>query len=124
MTELLGKQKRVLIVEDDMIISLVIENMVKELGHEVIGKATSGSEAIEIALENTPDLILMDIRLKGEMDGIEAVTQIKEKINTAVIYLTGNSDRVNYDRARATNFIDLITKPFTISDLTKSLELV
>ncbi len=124
MTELLGKQKRVLIVEDDMIISLVIENMVKELGHEVIGKATSGSEAIEIALENAPDLILMDIRLKGEMDGIEAVTHIKERINTAVIYLTGNSDRVNYDRARATNFIDLITKPFTISDLTKSLELV
>lgn len=107
-----------------MIISLVIENMVKELGHEVIGKATSGSEAIDIALENAPDLILMDIRLKGEMDGIEAVTQIKEKINTAVIYLTGNSDRVNYDRARATDFIDLITKPFTITDLTKSLELV
>lgn len=124
MTELLGNKKRVLIVEDDMIISLVIENMVKELGHEVIGKATSGSEAIDIALENAPDLILMDIRLKGEMDGIEAVTHIKEKINTAVIYLTGNSDRVNYDRARATNFIDLITKPFTISDLTKSLELV
>lgn len=124
MTELLGKPKRVLIVEDDMIISLVIENMVKELGHEVIGKATSGSEAIDIALENAPDLILMDIRLKGEMDGIEAVTQIKEKINTAVIYLTGNSDRVNYDRARATDFIDLITKPFTITDLTKSLELV
>ena len=107
-----------------MIISLVIENMVRELGHEVIGKAASGQEAIELALEANPDLILMDIRLKGEMDGIQAVTAIKEKITTSVIYLTGNSDRVNYDRARATECIDLITKPFTLNDLTKSIELV
>lgn len=124
MTELLGKKKRVLIVEDDMIISLVIENMVRELGHEVIGKAASGQEAIELAFDNNPDLILMDIRLKGEMDGIQAITAIKEKITTSVIYLTGNSDRVNYDRARATECIDLITKPFTLNDLTKSFELV
>ncbi|MCG8372044.1 MAG: response regulator [Balneolales bacterium] len=118
------KQKKVLIVEDDMIISLVIENMVKELGHSVVGKATSGEEAINLALENKPDLVLMDIRLKGEMDGIQAVTAIKEKIDTSVIYLTGNSDRVNYDRAKETDFIDLITKPFTITDLTKSMEQV
>jgi CheY-like chemotaxis protein len=123
LTELEGK-KRVLIVEDDMIISLVIENMVKELGHEVVGKATSGDEAIRLASDQSPDLVLMDIRLKGEMDGIEAVTEIKQKIDTSVIYLTGNSDRVNYERARETEFIDLITKPFTISDLTRSLELV
>ncbi len=113
-----------LIVEDDMIISLVIENMVKELGHDVVGKAISGEEAINLATENEPDLVLMDIRLKGEMDGIEAVIAIKEKIDTSVIYLTGNSDRVNYDRAKATEFTDLITKPFTLADLTKSLELI
>ena len=118
------EKKRVLIVEDDMIISLVIENMVKELGHEVVGKATTGDEAIKLAVTHSPDLLLMDIRLKGEMDGIEAVTEIKQKIETSVIYLTGNSDRVNYERARETEFIDLITKPFTISDLTRSLNLV
>lgn len=124
MSELLGKKKRILIVEDDMIISLVIENMVKELGHEVVGKAISGEEAINLATENKPDIILMDIRLKGDMDGIEAVIAIKEKITTSVIYLTGNSDRVNYDRAKATEFADLITKPFTLADLTKSLALI
>lgn len=118
------EKKRVLIVEDDMIISLVIENMVKELGHDVVGKATTGDEAIKLAVTHSPDLLLMDIRLKGEMDGIEAVTEIKQKIETSVIYLTGNSDRVNYERARETEFIDLITKPFTISDLTRSLNLV
>lgn len=118
------EKKRVLIVEDDMIISLVIENMVKELGHDVVGKATTGDEAIKLAVAHSPNLLLMDIRLKGEMDGIEAVTEIKQKIKTSVIYLTGNSDRVNYERARETEFIDLITKPFTISDLTRSLNLV
>ena len=117
-------KKRVLIVEDDMIISLVIENMINESGHEVVGKATSGDEAIRIATTESPDLVLMDIRLKGDMDGIEAVTEIRQKISTSVIYLTGNSDRVNYERALKTEFIDLITKPFTISDLTKSLALV
>lgn len=118
------EKKRVLIVEDDVIISLVIENMIKELGHDVVGKATTGEEAIKLAVTHSPDLLLMDIRLKGEMDGIEAVTEIKQKIKTSVIYLTGNSDRVNYERARETEFIDLITKPFTISDLTRSLNLV
>lgn len=92
MSDLNGKRKRVLIVEDDMIISLVIENMVKELGHEVVGKATSGDEAIRLATEHVPDLVLMDIRLKGDMDGIEAVSAIKDSIDTSVIYLTGNSD--------------------------------
>ena len=107
-----------------MIISLVIENMVKELGHDVVGKATTGDEAIKLAVTHSPNLLLMDIRLKGEMDGIEAVTSIKQKIKTSVIYLTGNSDKVNYERARETEFIDLITKPFTISDLTQSINLV
>lgn len=117
-------KKRVLIVEDDLIISLVIENMVKELGHEVVGKAVSGDEAISLAEKHKPDLLLMDIRLKGDMDGIEAVEKIKVIHDVSVIYLTGNSDRLNYERARDTKFADLIVKPFTINDLTKSFELI
>ncbi len=118
------KDSKILIVEDDMIISLVVENMIKKLGHELVGKAASGEDAIELAKKHKPDIILMDIRLKGEMDGIEAVSIIKEHIETNVIYLTGNSDKANYDRARATNCIDLISKPFTIGELTRSLEMV
>jgi CheY-like chemotaxis protein len=116
--------KKILIVEDDMIISLVVENMIKKLGHTLVGKSASGEEAIDLALEQKPDIILMDIRLKGEIDGIEAVTRIKDQIKTDVIYLTGNSDKVNYDRAKATECIDLISKPFTIGELTRSLERV
>ncbi|MEX2604177.1 MAG: response regulator [Gracilimonas sp.] len=116
--------KKILIVEDDMIISLVVENMIKKLGHTLVGKATSGDEAIELAMEHEPDIVLMDIRLKGEMDGIEAIIRIKKQIKTEVIYLTGNSDKVNYERAKATAFVDLISKPFTLGELTRSLELI
>ena len=116
--------KKILIVEDDMIISLVVENMIKKLGYTLVGKAASGEEAIDLAKEHSPDIVLMDIRLKGEMDGIEAVIIIREHIKTEVIYLTGNSDKVNYERAKATECIDLISKPFTFGELTRSLELV
>lgn len=119
-----NSEKKILIVEDDMIISLVVENMIKKLGHILVGKATSGKEAVDLAKEHKPDIVLMDIRLKGEMDGIEAITLIREHIDTAVIYLTGNSDKVNYERAKATNFVDLISKPFTLGELTRSLNLV
>lgn len=120
----MSTNKKILIVEDDMIISLVVENMVKELGYSVVGKAVSGDEAIRIAIEKKPDILLMDIRLKGDMDGIDAVAKIKERINPKVIYLTGNSDRLNFERAKDTEFADLIVKPFTIGDLDKSLKLI
>lgn len=120
----MSDSKKVLIVEDDMIISLVVENMIKELGHIVVGKAVSGEEAIDIANKEKPDILLMDIRLKGEMDGIDTVAKIKETIDSQVIYLTGNSDRLNFERAKDTDFADLIVKPFTIGDLDKSLKLI
>ena len=124
MTQSMKSNNKILIVEDDVIISLVVENMVKELGYSVVGKAVSGEEAIKIAKEEQPDILLMDIRLKGDMDGIDTVAKIKESINPKVIYLTGNSDRLNFERAKDTDFADLIVKPFTIGDLDKSLRLL
>lgn len=116
-------QKNILIVEDDMIIAMVLENMVLTLGHNVVGKATNGNDAIALAVELTPDIILMDIRLKGEMDGVEAIQSIKKQISVSVIFITGNSDRHNFERVKETNCVGLITKPFTIGELTKTLEL-
>ena len=121
---MIGKIKTVLIVEDDLIISLVIERMVKEIGLNVIAKATTGLDAINKAYQFNPDLILMDIRLKGEMDGIEAVKKIKEKIKTAIIYITGNSDSNYLERAEQTDFVEMIPKPFSLSDIKRSVELV
>lgn len=115
------KDKSVLIVEDDMIISLVVESMVKKLGYNVIGKTISGEEAVNLANELRPELVLMDVRLKGDLDGIDAVAQIKKTYEPYVIYLTGNSDKLNYERAKKTNYSDLLVKPFTLDDLKKSL---
>lgn len=115
---------KVLIVEDDNIISLVLVNMIKQLGHEVVGTSTNGKDAIDLAVEHEPTLILMDIRLKGELDGIETVIAIKEKMSVPVIYITGNTDRQHFERAKETNFVDLISKPFTQNDLLRSIDKV
>ncbi len=71
--------KKVLIVEDDMIISMVLERMIKKLGHQVVKKVIAGQDAIDSTFELEPDLILMDIQLKDNIDGITAMQKIREK---------------------------------------------
>ncbi|MDZ7657763.1 response regulator [Fodinibius sp.] len=112
--------KKVLIVEDEMIIAMLIERMVTSMGHQVIDKVSSGEDAINKALEHSPDLILMDIRLKGEMDGIEAMRRIQEKMSIPVIYISGNSDLAHQKKMNNTDYIDFLSKPISQSDLSKS----
>lgn len=111
------ESKRVLIVEDDMLLSLVEERLIEKLGHRVVAKVDNARDAIKKAAELNPDLIVMDIVLKGETDGIEAMEEIRKKSDIPVIYLSGNSDRYNYERARKTGFTDYLIKPITINDL-------
>lgn len=112
----------ILIVEDDMIISLVIERMMSRLGYEVSAKATSGEDAVQLAKKYRPDLILMDIRLNGEIDGIEAMRQIKSETDIPVIYITGNTDKQNRERAAETDYVAFLTKPITMNALKRSIE--
>ncbi|WP_440999221.1 response regulator [Fodinibius sp. SL11] len=112
--------KKVLIVEDEMIIAMLIERMVTNMGHQVIDKVSSGEDAINKALEHSPDLILMDIRLKGEIDGIDAMCKIQEKMKIPVIYISGNSDLAHLEKIEMTDYIDFLSKPITQSDLSKS----
>lgn len=114
--------KKVLIVEDEMIIALLIERMVNNLGHKVVGKVKSGEEAISKALDENPDLILMDIRLQGEIDGIDAVMRIRETKYIPVIYISGNTDVLSQDKIKKTDYIEFLSKPITISDLSRSLK--
>lgn len=114
------KKKKVLIVEDEMIISLLIERMVENLGHKVVKRVSSGEEAIISAREEDPDLILMDIRLEGEINGIEAISQIHKDRNIPVIYISGNTDAHTQGKLSKTDYIDFIPKPITISDLSRS----
>lgn len=114
--------KNVLIVEDEMIIALLIERMVTNLGHTVLDKVTSGEEAVAAALENEPDIILMDIRLEGEIDGVEAIMQIRENKNIPVIYISGNTDDAYQRKVDKTEYIEFLSKPISISDLNKSFD--
>ncbi|MGM0545525.1 MAG: response regulator [Bacteroidota bacterium] len=114
------KAKKVLIVEDEMIIAMLIERMVIKMGHQVVDKVSTGEEAIKIALDKSPDLILMDIRLKGELDGVEAIKQIQEKKAVSVIYISGNSDLAHKQKIEHTEYVDFLSKPITESDLSKS----
>lgn len=115
------QDKKVLIVEDDMIISMVLERMILKLGHKVINKVITGQGAIDSARDLQPDLILMDIQLKDDIDGITAMQKIRKKSDVHVIYITGNSDQYNLSRAEKTNFVDYLVKPIQMSHLKKSI---
>lgn len=113
-------RKKIFIVEDEMIIALMLEQMIKNLGHEVVGKVMSGEEAIEDALRLRPDLILMDIRLKGEMDGIQAMSEIRKEIDIPVIFITGNTDNLYKERIQRSEHMGFLKKPVTLHDLSRS----
>lgn len=112
----------VLIVEDDKVLSLLLTKMVERLDYNVVGSASKGSEAIEKTIELTPDLVLMDIMLEDDIDGIEATKEFQKTNTTSkVIYITGNSDSYNRDRANATEFIDYLVKPISLDELKSSI---
>lgn len=108
---------RILIVEDDMLLSLVEERLILKLGYSIAGKAVSGDEAIQKTKDLDPDLILMDISLRGQMDGVETMKMIRKFSNVPVIYLSGNPDKLSVERAKKTNFVDYLIKPVSESDL-------
>lgn len=116
-----NKNNRILIVEDDMILAMVIEQMVLQLGYEVIDKVKKGEEAVQSALRNDPSIILMDIRLDGQMDGIEAVKQIHSNTDIPVIYITGNNDPGSRERADQTHHTEFLVKPVDQNTLSKAL---
>ncbi|ERM81999.1 hypothetical protein P872_07540 [Rhodonellum psychrophilum GCM71 = DSM 17998] len=115
---------RILIVEDDMIIAANISLQLSKLGYEVTGIETRGEEAIHHALENEPDLILMDIRLKGKLDGIATAKAIHERKAIPMIYLTANIDEATFNEAKKTNPYAFIGKPFHMLNLERTIALV
>ncbi|QYZ79366.1 response regulator [Methanofollis formosanus] len=112
---------RVLVVEDAAIIALDIANRVKRLGHEVAGVASTAETAWEKARETRPDLVLMDINLKGEQNGIEAASRIAEELGIRSIFITAYSDKEMKERALATRPLGYIVKPIREADLEKVL---
>jgi CheY-like chemotaxis protein len=114
---------KVLVVEDENIVALEIKSRLKKLGYIVPSVASTGEEAISRAEAFSPDLVLMDIMLKGNMDGIEAARQIREKMDIPIIYLTAYADGETLERAKVTAPYGYILKPFEENDLRTSIEI-
>lgn len=117
------QKKNILVVEDESIVSKDIQLSLKRLGYNISGSATSGDEAIEAVKSNKPDLILMDIMLKGNMSGIEAAQIIREMIDVPIIYLTAYADESTLNKAKITEPYGYIIKPFQEIDLHTSIEM-
>ncbi|NGP87586.1 response regulator [Fodinibius halophilus] len=115
------KEKNVIIVEDDLILNLLYESYLERLGFQTEGELVYGKTAIEIAQKIDPDLIVMDISLEGDIDGIDAMLEIRKFSKVPVIYITGNSDPYHVERAEATDYLDYLTKPIEFDDLKKAV---
>lgn len=106
------KDNPILIVEDEEILSFLMIKLIKNLGFSNVTRCTSGEEAIRISKTTPPDVILMDIKLSGVLDGIQTFEIIKKHApNVKVIYLTGNSDVTTRERASKTGFAFYLSKP-------------
>lgn len=119
----MGEKVKLLIVEDEMIIAAHISLQLSEMGYEVTGIVPRGEEALVHVKENPPDIILLDINLKGELDGIETARQMQRTRNIPVIYLTANADDAHFNKAKDTHPYGFIAKPFKKLDLQRAIEL-
>lgn len=116
------KLASILIVEDEAIVALDLEMHLAELGYTVAGIADSGDKAIALARERRPDLILMDVRLKGPMDGVEVAEAVQRELDVPVIYLTSYSDASTVRRAARSGPYGYLTKPFEMKELHAGIE--
>ena len=117
------KKIDILIVEDEMLIGANISMLLSELGYETAAILPSGEKALLYLQNDTPDIIIMDINLKGALDGIETVQQIQLNTDIPIIYLTANSDDAHFNRAKKTRPHAFISKPLRKLDLQRAIEL-
>jgi len=113
----------ILVVEDEMIVAKDIQNRLTKLGYSVVKIIGNGEAAIREAAKSCPDLVLMDIKLKGEMDGVEAAKEIYTRFNIPIIYLTANADKTTLERAKITEPFGYIIKPFKERELSTTIEI-
>ena len=116
-------QTTILIVEDESIVAADLAGKLGQIGYALAGTAASGEEAIALARERRPDLVLMDIRLPGSLDGIQAAALIRRECDLPVIYLTSYSDKATLERAKVTDPFGYILKPFDDRDIQTRIEM-
>jgi PAS domain S-box-containing protein len=112
----------ILIAEDETILAKDIARSLSNMGHEIAATASSGEEAIELAKEKKPDLILMDIKLSGETDGVSAALWIHENLDIPVVYLTAYTEREVVERAKQTQPYGFLAKPVGIMEMMNTID--
>ena len=108
---------RILIAEDEQVVALDVESGLDELGYEVVGIVSSGQEAIQLAQETCPDLVLMDIQLDGPIDGIAAADEIRRRWQIPVVFITASAGAEIVSRAKTVGPCGYLTKPFRTKEL-------
>lgn len=114
---------RILLVEDEAILRMGLEDQLHEMGHRVVGHADTAADAVRLAEELRPDLVFMDIRLKGDGDGIEAARTISDRLHVPIIYLTAFADQFTIERAKPTHPYAYLHKPCREGELRAAIEL-
>ena len=110
--------KKVLIVEDEQLVAYLMETYVNSNGcSSVIGSVDNCEDALELVNKEHPDVILMDVRIEGNKDGIETAIEINQHHNIPIIYTSGNSDEKTTERAKKTNMIGFLVKPINKDEL-------
>ena len=114
---------RILVIEDEAIVAADIQDRLETLGYEVAGWGTTGAEALELARTSKPDLVLMDIMLKGPMNGIQAAHLVRVELSLPVIFLTANSDEAVLEQAKISEPFAYLFKPFEERQLRTNIEM-
>ncbi len=118
----MNKKIKMLLVEDEVIIAMLIKKQATDYGLTVTAHATTGEKAVVKAKENPPDIILMDIRLAGEIDGIETASRIKAESDIPVIFITGYDDKSVRERAAKMKPLAYLLKPLDMNELIDAID--
>ena len=118
------KKIKILIAEDEVIVAQWMKIELEDVGYEVLEYVTTGEKAIESALENKPDVILLDVNLSGEIDGIDAAEKITDTLNTPIIFMTGYNESSIFERAQKINPAAYLEKPVEIYDIKPILDTI
>jgi DNA-binding LytR/AlgR family response regulator len=113
----------ILVVEDESIVSKDIQQSLNKMGYNVVGSASTGIKALDLARSECPDIVLMDIMLKGEMNGVETAELIRKEFSIPVVFLTAYADESTLAKAKITEPYGYIIKPFKEIDLHTSIEM-
>lgn len=110
-------RQRILVVEDEALVAMATSQLLEDAGYEVVGMAADGAQAMRLAEQEKPDLVLMDIRLRGGDDGVETAGQIRQRLGLRILYVSAHGDSATLARAARTEPAGFVGKPYTTVEL-------